>query len=361
MAASLNTRVNPTSAVSRVQLVTRHLGTANSVSSSVLMDHQVRLSVAEQDSSVAVLSFSRPPANAVNYPLIKALFITLSSVLAPQPRPLTTDQATSMGIKNHLSPTDLQAVRTLVFTSHTPGFFSAGIDINTLVGPEPESGKGPVREEWLEYWDTARECFALLYNSTHIRTVAAINGFAPGMGCILSLGCQDRIMAKWGNSEKQPKIGLNEVQVGLPVPIWLMDRFADVCGKLAADRHAPLGTLFTPEQALDIGLVDRVVTIPVASVAQSDTTRTPLLDSTIDYIQRDIYAKLPPTASPVGEAAWNSHMMTLQRPRRTYMEKFAAGREEDLTTCYQVVSSTAIQKALVATLKHLKKGGVDNN
>ncbi|KAJ1950861.1 dodecenoyl-CoA isomerase [Dispira parvispora] len=360
MVASLNTRINPTSAVSRVQMVAGHLGTARSVSSSVPMDHHVRLSVAEQDPSVAVLSFSRPPANAVSYPLVKALFATLSSVLSPQPHPLTPKQATSMGIKNHLNSTDLQSVRTLVLTSHTPGFFSAGIDINVLVGPEPESGKGPVREEWLDFWDTARKCFALLYNSTRIRTVAAINGFAPGMGCILSLGCQDRIMATWENSKKQPTIGLNEVQIGLPVPLWLVDRFADVCGKLAADRHLPLGTLFTPDQALAIGLVDHVVTIPMASVAQTNTTRTPLLDSTIDYIQRDIYAKLPSIVSPVGEAAWQSHMYTLQRPRQIYMERFNAGREEDLETCYQVMSSGPVQKALLATLKHLKKSDVDN-
>jgi enoyl-CoA hydratase/carnithine racemase len=85
-------------------------------------------------------------------------------------------------------------------------------------------------------------------------TVAAINGHAIAGGCVLASACDVRVAV-----DRDAKIGVNEVQVGIPFPAV----------PLAVMRHAVspahlrevmlLGLLYTPEEARVRGLVDVVV------------------------------------------------------------------------------------------------------
>jgi enoyl-CoA hydratase/carnithine racemase len=86
-------------------------------------------------------------------------------------------------------------------------------------------------------------------------TVAAVNGHAIAGGCVVALACDLRIAA----DSDDAKIGLNEVQVGIPFPgvPFEITRHALAPGRL---REALLmGALYTPEEALTRGLVDEIV------------------------------------------------------------------------------------------------------
>lgn len=51
-------------------------------------------------------------------------------------------------------------------------------------------------------------------------------------------------------NNNQTKIGLNEVAVGLPVPLWLCQRMALVTGHHNAERLLPLGKTLSADEAL---------------------------------------------------------------------------------------------------------------
>ena len=83
---------------------------------------------------------------------------------------------------------------------------------------------------------------------------AAINGHSPAGGCVIALACDIRVMAE-GNYI----IGLNEVPVGIIVPDSIFQLYAFWLGKGNAARSLLEGKLFSPEEALKIGLVDELV------------------------------------------------------------------------------------------------------
>ncbi|KAJ1991341.1 dodecenoyl-CoA isomerase [Dimargaris cristalligena] len=341
-------------------------------------NHLVRLVVSEQDPTIAVVSFSRPPANSFNLPFLQALHKTLAAVLAPTPAgtsasagsdadpevtlktaaaSLTTPEAVAQGIQSNVS--DFGRIRSLVLTSDTPNFFSAGIDITVFLSRDPSRPLAGVDQAgWVEFWGLVRQVYILIYTSARIRTVAAINGHAPGLGAILALACHDRIMANplvpTPAQRKTPaRIGLNEVQIGLTLPCWLADRFAEVAGQRAAERDLPLGTMYSPPEALAVGLVDQVVDIPPE--VPHGAAASPLVHSAVEFIQKRIYARLPPLGTPAGDGAWGAQMGTYLFARRSFVVRFEADEHMDLFGSYKFVVSKPVQSALLATLKRLQK------
>ena len=77
--------------------------------------------------------------------------------------------------------------------------------------------------------------------------------FSPAGGCLLSLCCDYRVM-------QGPKftIGLNETLLGIVAPFWFKDTMLNTVGQRHTELALQLGTLFTADQALSIGLVDKV-------------------------------------------------------------------------------------------------------
>merc|ERR1712232_946437 len=90
--------------------------------------------------------------------------------------------------------------------------------------------------------------------STPLAAVAAIDGHAPAGGCLLAASCDYRVMA-----EGKFGIGLNETQLGIVAPPWFVDVLAPLMGPRRTDRMLQLGQLLSPQQALECGLVDRLV------------------------------------------------------------------------------------------------------
>lgn len=84
----------------------------------------------------------------------------------------------------------------------------AGNDINELYAPRTSP------ERYKQFWVTSNALMARLYSSP-LATVAAIRGACPAGGCGLALCCDVRLM-----SREVGHIGLNEVALGIPVPLF---------------------------------------------------------------------------------------------------------------------------------------------
>jgi enoyl-CoA hydratase/carnithine racemase len=131
-----------------------------------------------------------------------------------------------------------------VVVSGAPGFFSAGLDVPFML----EGGEAVAVA-------TFEELFALrtALVVSEVPVAAAITGHSPAGGAVLAICCDYRVMA-----EGKYKIGLNEVQVGLPVSPILQANLRRVVGTRNAERMCVEGRLLSPETAYEIGLVDRL-------------------------------------------------------------------------------------------------------
>jgi 3,2-trans-enoyl-CoA isomerase len=169
--------------------------------------------------AVRELRLNRPPANALSPELIVALKRAVES--APQ-----------------------DGARAVVI-SGAPGRFSAGLDVPLLLTLD----RPAIASLWSELYELLR-ALAL----SPIPIAAAITGHATAGGIVLPIFCDCRVAAQgdW-------KLGLNEVQVGLPLPPVIFSGLRWLIGAHQAERLAVGGLLISPDEAVKIGLVDEVV------------------------------------------------------------------------------------------------------
>lgn len=122
--------------------------------------------------------------------------------------------------------------------------FSAGLDVPLLL----KLDRPAMDALWSEF-------YALLgaIASSPIPTAVAITGHAPAGGTVLALFCDHRIAA-----EGDWKIGLSEVQVGLPIPPVILAALRRLVGSRHAERLAVRGLLITPAEARTCWLVDEL-------------------------------------------------------------------------------------------------------
>lgn len=125
------------------------------------------------------------------------------------------------------------------------GFFSAGLDLITLYEYDEEQ----VRRFWHTFMEVIRTLVAF-----DKPAVAAITGHSPAAGCVLASCCDYRVMA-----DGDFIIGLNEVSVGLIVPDSIFQLYGFWVGVARAYRFLLEGRLLKPHEALEAGLVDKVV------------------------------------------------------------------------------------------------------
>jgi enoyl-CoA hydratase len=81
--------------------------------------------------------------------------------------------------------------------------------------------------------------------------VAAVNGHAIAGGCVLALMCDWRIAV----DDPAIRIGLNETQLGIGMPAIVVESLRLAVPPASIVPIAYEGTLFTPAQALELGLV----------------------------------------------------------------------------------------------------------
>jgi len=84
--------------------------------------------------------------------------------------------------------------------------------------------------------------------------VAAVNGHAIAGGCVLALQCDWRVIA----DDPSVRIGLNETQLGIGLPSVVIEPLRFAVPPASFVPIALEGQLFSPQEALGLGLVNEV-------------------------------------------------------------------------------------------------------
>jgi len=133
--------------------------------------------------------------------------------------------------------------RAIVITGYDR-YFSAGLALPQLVSFDREAMRGFITR--------FSEVMLALY-ACPLPVVAAVNGHAVAGGCVLSLMADVRVMV-----EDAGKIGLNEVQLGIGLPASVVEPLRATVPASSLRPIAMEGRLFTPPEALALGLVDEL-------------------------------------------------------------------------------------------------------
>ena len=279
----------PSSASSGAAL---HVPSLRSFSSSASED-LVRVTLPTDTSNVAMLTLNRPPVNSLSMEMCQAISAAVKDV------------------------EDNSNVEGVVLASSNPNILSAGLDLNELYNPD--TNRLP------DFWNSFQQLFIDLYGS-RLATVAAIEGHAPAAGCMLAICCDYRVM-----TDQKGRIGLNETLLGIAAPPWLGQAMVNTIGMRNAELSLSLGLLYSPQEALGIGLVDKV--------ASADA----VVSNALDEAKR--WANIP------AQARVASKLLT----RQEYIDRLEAMRARDNEDFCSFVTSDKVQMDLGKYLEGLKK------
>ena len=170
---------------------------------------------------VGVITLNRPPANAYDSAMLAEL---RGAVLRVAEDP---------------------AVRIAVVRSDNPKFFCAGADISML--------KDAPRA-WFAHFLTLAQEAADAIGRTPKLFIAAVNGHCIGGGLEIALSCDFR----WA-AVGQYQLGLSEVNLGLSPGMGGTQRLPRLIPRSKALQMMVTGDPVGPDEALALGLVDKVV------------------------------------------------------------------------------------------------------
>ena len=145
-------------------------------------------------------------------------------------------------IKNAKEDTSIKAV---IITGSGAKSFVAGADISEFVGLTVEQGK------------TLAQAGQAVFRSIETcpkPVIAAVNGFALGGGCELSMACHIRV------ASENAKFGQPEVNLGLIAGYGGTQRLVQLIGKAKAFELHATADMLNATQALQFGLVNYVTT-----------------------------------------------------------------------------------------------------
>ncbi len=182
---------------------------------------EVRNLTIERAASTRIVTINRPKAlNALNARTISELAAVFSEIEADE------------------------SARSVIITGSGEKSFIAGADIKELAELDARSA-----------WDLSRRGQALFsaIEAFPKPVIAAVNGFCLGGGCELALACHVRI------ASKQARFGQPEVKLGIIPGYGGTQRLRTVVGRGQATEMILSGGIVPAEQALSIGLVNRVV------------------------------------------------------------------------------------------------------
>jgi enoyl-CoA hydratase len=137
-----------------------------------------------------------------------------------------------------------EGVRVVILTGAGEKAFVAGADINELAAQTPIGGR--------EHALAGQHVFDLIENIGK-PVIAAINGYALGGGCELAMACTLRLAADTA------KLGQPEIALGLIPGYAGTQRLPRLVGKGRAMEMILTGAPISADEALRIGLVNRVV------------------------------------------------------------------------------------------------------
>ncbi|MBW3659210.1 MAG: enoyl-CoA hydratase/isomerase family protein [Actinobacteria bacterium] len=123
--------------------------------------------------------------------------------------------------------------------------FCAGVDLRRIVEGGPDDA--------YEFLTSLSRAFLAVFDHPG-PTVAAVNGHAIAGGLVLALACDHRLAG-----EGEARIGLSELQVGVPFPTSAIEIVRHAVGGAVARDLALSARLVNVASALELGLVDRIV------------------------------------------------------------------------------------------------------
>jgi enoyl-CoA hydratase/carnithine racemase len=173
------------------------------------------LEILEHDGHIRELRLARPPVNALNLELLRAL--AAAGGAAPRDGALVV--------------------------SGQPGVFTAGLDMRALL----ELDRDAVTQVFVEMWRVQRAIAC-----APVPVIFALTGHSPAGGTVLAIHGDYRVMAL-GDF----RLGLNEVQVGLLPGGVIHGAFRRLVGGHATQLLSR-GALIDPATALRVGLVDEL-------------------------------------------------------------------------------------------------------
>ena len=175
----------------------------------------------ERDGAIAVLTINRPTSlNALNRQTLRELGQALTQ-LSEDP-----------------------GVRSVIMTGTGERAFIAGADINELAVLTPSTARALAL--------AGQQVFSAI-ETMGKPVIAAINGFALGGGCELAMACTLRIAADTA------RLGQPEINLGIIPGYAGTQRLARLVGKGRAMEIILTGTHIAADEALRMGLVNRVV------------------------------------------------------------------------------------------------------
>lgn len=178
------------------------------------------LDVAMQDGGVALVTFARPPANAMTHEFFTRLTETCAQLAGAAD------------------------VRAVVVTG-TGRFFSAGLDLLAVFAEA-----GAAFDDFTRAFDAGwLAAFALPKPM-----VAAVNGHAIAGGAVLAACADTRLVADGGG-----RLGLTEIQVGVTFPVSALEPVRHACGGRHLGELLCRGLTYPPAEAVARGLADEVV------------------------------------------------------------------------------------------------------
>jgi 3-hydroxypropionyl-coenzyme A dehydratase len=142
------------------------------------------------------------------------------------------------------------SVKVVIITGKGERAFCAGADIRYVVNINP-----------IEAERYASSVHTMLNKVENLEkpVIAAINGYALGGGCEIALACDIRI------ASVNAKIGQTEVKIGIPPGWGGTQRMLRILGPAKAKELVFTGEMITADEALRIGLVNKVVSLDTKS------------------------------------------------------------------------------------------------
>jgi len=265
-------------------------GSKNTFSTTSSVQNLVEINV-DDKSGYATLTMNKPPVNSLNLELLE-------------------------GLSNALDQMVDNRSRGVILTSSSDKVFSAGLDIMEMYKPDVNRAK--------KFWTALQDVWLKLYGSS-FPTAAAINGNSPAGGCLLALCTEHRVMCK------NFTIGLNETRLGIVAPTFFQATMLNVINRREAEKALTLGTMFTSEEALKIGLVDELV-----------DTKDIAIQKCVNFL--DQFKKISPEARGI----------TKQALRAADIRNLEENRDQDVELFVFAITQKKVQKGLETYLEALK-------
>lgn len=201
-------------------------------------------------SDIAILKINRPEAlNAMNLDVIAELTRAIDIISADD------------------------GIKVLIITGAGERSFCAGADISYMVNIDAVTAE--------KYASSAQKMLNKL-EKIEKPVIAAINGFALGGGCELSLVCDIRF------ASENAKIGQPEVTIGIPPGWGGTQRLLRIVGPAKAKEMIFTGKMISSREAQEIGLVNQVISLSDAEKSDLD----PSIDQTNEKEKNIAHSKM---------------------------------------------------------------------